>query len=124
MSKATVHCEFARSKGYLNCFDCHLVISQRSACYHTSSERGEVGLSADLKILTIVYQIDILQAYLSIYFSCAGLMEVTSTFWVVTQPLPTAERTTIPNLKEEKQGFHMSPIAEIFIGEITLKSSD
>ena len=51
-------------------------------------------------------------------------MQVTSTFWVVTQPLPKAERATIPNLKEEKQGFHMSPIAEIFIGEIALKSSD
>ena len=51
-------------------------------------------------------------------------MQVTSTFWVVTQPLPTAERTTIPNLKEEKQGFHMSPIAEILIGEIALKSND
>ena len=50
-------------------------------------------------------------------------MQVTSTFWVVTQPLPTEERTAIPNLKE-KQGFHMSPIAEILIGEIALKSND
>ena len=41
------------------------------------------------------------------------LMQVTSTFWVITQPLPTAERTTIPHLKEERQGFHMNPIAEI-----------
>ena len=51
-------------------------------------------------------------------------MQVTSSFWVVTQPLPTAERTTIPNLKEERHGFHMSPIAEIFIGEKALKSRD
>ena len=52
------------------------------------------------------------------------LMQVTSTFRVITQPLPTAEKTTIPNLKEEKQGFHMSPIAEILIGKIAFKSSD
>ena len=58
------------------------------------------------------------------FLSGAGLMQGTSTFWVVTQPLPRAERATIPNLKEERLGFHMSPIAEIFIGEIALKSRD
>ena len=49
------------------------------------------------------------------FLSGAGLMQGTSTFWVVTQPLLRAERATIPNLKEERQGFHMSPIAEIFL---------
>ena len=58
------------------------------------------------------------------FLSGAGLMQGTSTFWVVTQPLPRAERATIPNLKEERRGFYMSPNAEIFIGEIGLKSSD
>ena len=54
VSKATVHCEFARNKGYPNRFDCHLVISQNSASYYTSSERGKSGLSADPKILAVV----------------------------------------------------------------------
>ena len=36
-------------------------------------------------------------------------MQVTSTFWVVTQPLPTAEKSTISQMKEERQGFHMNP---------------
>ena len=31
-------------------------------------------------------------------------MQVTSTFWVVTQPLPRAVRTTIPHMKEEMLG--------------------
>ena len=53
LSKATVHCELADTKGYLNLLDCHLVISQSSASYHTSSERGEAKLSADQKILNI-----------------------------------------------------------------------
>ena len=51
-------------------------------------------------------------------------MQVTSTFWVVTQSLPTAERATIPHTKEERQGFHMNPITEIFLGKIALKSRD
>ena len=49
---------------------------------------------------------------------------MSSTFWAATQPLLRAERATIPNLKVERQGFHMSPIAEIFYGKIALKSSD
>ena len=45
---------------------------------------------------------------------------MTSTFWVVTQPLPTAERATIPNLKEDRQGFHMAPKIEVFDAEMTV----
>ena len=44
----------------------------------------------------------------------------TSTFWVVTQPLPRAELATIPPMKEEMQGFHMTPRNKIFISEISL----
>ena len=66
VSKTTAHCELSRNKGYLNLLDCHLVISKSQASYHTSSERGESGLSADLKIFTIVYRIDILQAYFGV----------------------------------------------------------
>ena len=40
---------------------------------------------------------------------------MTSTFLVVTKPLPTAERATIPHLSEEMQGFHMNPNARIFL---------
>ena len=58
------------------------------------------------------------------FLSCAGLMQVTSTFWAATQPLLRAERATIPNLEEERQGFPMNPIAEIFLGKIALKTSD
>ena len=47
-------------------------------------------------------------------------MQVTSTFWAATQPLPRAERATIPHMKEEMQGFHMNPISKMFFGEIAL----
>ena len=47
---------------------------------------------------------------------CAGLMEVTSTYWVATKPLHTAERATIPLMKEEMQGFYINPNAWIFFG--------
>ena len=47
-------------------------------------------------------------------------MQVTSTFLAATQPLPRAERATIPLMNEEMQGFHMTPIAGIFFVEIAL----
>ena len=50
-------------------------------------------------------------------------MQVTSTFWAATQPLPRAERATIPHMKEEMQGFHMNQISEIFFGEKALFSA-
>ena len=40
-----------------------------------------------------------------------------------TQPLPRAERATIPHMKEEMQGFHMNQISEIFFGEKALFSA-
>ena len=66
LSKATVHCELADTKGYLNLLDCHLVISQSSASYHTSSERGEAGLSADPKIFNVLEQIYVLKHILEL----------------------------------------------------------
>ena len=53
--------------------------------------------------------------FISVFWSCASLMQVTSIFWAAAQPLPRAERATIPHMKEEMQGFHMSPIAEILV---------
>ena len=50
-------------------------------------------------------------------------MQVNSTFWAATQPLPRAERATIPHMKEEMQGFHMNQISEIFFGEKVLFSA-
>ena len=50
-------------------------------------------------------------------------MQVTSTFWAATQPLPRAERATIPHMKEEMEGFHMNPISKIFFGEKALFSA-
>ena len=51
-------------------------------------------------------------------------MQVTSTFWVVTQPLPTAERA-VPYLKWKKRGraFIWAQKPKKFISEIALKSS-
>ena len=45
-------------------------------------------------------------------------MQVTSTFGAAIQPLPRAEKAAIPHMKDEMQGFHMNPIAEVFIGEM------
>ena len=50
-------------------------------------------------------------------------MQVTSTFWAATQPLPRAERATIPHMKKEIEGFHRKPIYEIFFGEKALFSA-
>ena len=50
-------------------------------------------------------------------------MQVTSTFWAATQPLPRAERATIPHMKEKMQGFHMNQISETFFGEKALFSA-
>ena len=36
-------------------------------------------------------------------------MQVTSTFWAATNSLPRAELAIIPTMKEEIQGFHMTP---------------
>ena len=48
---------------------------------------------------------------------CAGLAVPYSTFWAATQSLSRAELAAIPPMKEEMQGFHMTPIAEIFLGK-------
>ena len=40
--------EMARKQGHLNLSACHLAVSQSWASYHTSSERGDSGLSADV----------------------------------------------------------------------------
>ena len=42
---------------------CHLAICQSWAGYHTSSERGHSGLSADIRIMTMVLLIGILWSY-------------------------------------------------------------
>ena len=47
--------------------------------------------------------------------SCAHLNQVSSTFWAATYPLLIADRATIPHLKRNNQGFHMIPIAEMFL---------
>ena len=40
-----------------------------------------------------------------------------STFWSATQSLPRAE---VPPMKEEMQGFHLTPNLQIFISEKAL----
>ena len=48
-----------KKQGMMNLLDCHMAISWSWACYHTSSERGISGLSADQKILNFFIQIAI-----------------------------------------------------------------
>jgi hypothetical protein len=55
---------------------------------------------------------------LKIFFILSAL--ALSTFWAATQSIPRAELATIPPMKEEMQGFHMTPNFEIFISEKTL----
>ena len=47
-------------------------------------------------------------------------MQATSTFWAATHLLPRAELATIPQMKEETQGFRIIPNIQIFISEIAL----
>ena len=50
----------------MSCFSlsgCHMAVSQSWAGYHTSFERGESGLPADMKIRTIAQLIGILWSY-------------------------------------------------------------
>ena len=47
-------------------------------------------------------------------------MQATSTFWAATHLLPRAELATIPQMKEEMQGLHMTPNFKIFISETAL----
>ena len=54
------------------------------------------------------------------FLSCAGLYQVTSTFWDDTQSLLGGEQATILHLKEDSQGFNMTPIGKFFFGKIGL----
>ena len=42
---------------------------------------------------------------------CAGLNQVTSTFWDGARSLPVGGQAAIPHLKEHIHIFHMTPIA-------------
>ena len=42
-------------------------------------------------------------------------MQVTSTFWATTRSIPRAELATIPPMKEEMHGFHMTQNLIIYI---------
>ena len=58
--------------------------------------------------------------YLSIFLSSAGLLQVTFTFCSTTHLFPRGKKATIPHFNQHIQGFHMTPIAWIFFGEISL----
>ena len=47
--------------------------------------------------------------FLSIFWSRAGLMQVSSKFWTATYPFLITDRAILPHLKEKRQGFHMNP---------------
>ena len=55
--------------------------------------------------------------YLSIFLSGPGLLQVTSTFCSTTHLFPRGKKATIPHFNQHIQGFHMIPIAWIFLGK-------
>ena len=54
------HCRVMESSGCLSLSGCHFVVSQSWLGYHTSSERGDSGLPAGMKIGSVVQLIGIL----------------------------------------------------------------
>ena len=54
------------------------------------------------------------------FLSCAGLNQVTSTFWNRSQSFTGGDQAAIPHLKEHIQSFHMSPITQKFNNEKAL----
>jgi len=55
----------------MSCFSisgCHLAVSQSWAGYHTSFERGDWGLPADMKIRTVIQLIGILWSYFGTFW--------------------------------------------------------
>ena len=57
-------------------------------------------------------------------WSGAHLNQVASTFLDITQSLSGECQATMPQLKEEMQGFHMSPISIRFFGEISVLQAE
>ena len=55
--------EWCENRSCFSLSGCHLTVSQSWADYHTSFERGDSGLPADLKIKTIGQMIGILWSY-------------------------------------------------------------
>ena len=49
--------------------------------------------------------------------SRAGVKQIRTTFWVVTQPFLTAQRAIIPHFEEESQGFNMNPNTAILVSD-------
>ena len=43
------------------------------------------------------------------FLNFGSFIKLTSTFWAATHSLPNAEQAIIPTIKEEIQGFHMTP---------------
>ena len=96
--------EWCENRGCFSLSGCHLAVSQSYAGYHTSFERGESGLPADIKIRTI------LSYWLVIYdhiLEYSGVYQWGWTFWsVILQPLG-ALQSTIYHLKGETHIIHM-----------------
>ena len=58
--------EWCENRMCLSLSACHMTVSLRWICYHTSFERGHSGLPADIKIRTMVQLIGILWPYLGV----------------------------------------------------------
>ena len=43
------------------------------------------------------------------FLNFGGFIKVTSTFWAATHSLLRAQQAIVPSIKEEIQGFHMTP---------------
>ena len=49
------------------------------------------------------------------FLNFGSFIKLTSTFWAATHSLPNAEQAIIPTIKEEIQGFHMTPNFKKFV---------
>ena len=55
---------------------CHLAVSQSWAGYHTSFERGDSRLPADMKIRTVIQLIGILWSYFEYFWGVANILNI------------------------------------------------
>ena len=82
---------------------CHLAVSWSWASYHTSSERGYSGLSADIKTRTIDQLIGILWSYFEHFWGLANILNILVCYSVT----PCARLCTIHQLKGHMLSIHM-----------------
>ena len=68
--------EWCENRSCFSLSGCHLAVSQNWAGYHTSFERGDSGLPADLKIRTVIQLIGILWSYFGMLRGLANILNI------------------------------------------------